>query len=213
MQAIVEAEEEVDTATEMLQAGRGPTQAGKAGPWTSGGDRRGPRDDRQGDRMIPPRSSHNLHRLGPFSRDGESILAMGTISLPMALLMIGCPLQADARMRLHEFMVGAAEGNPVGTDAAAQAVEFTLPSYGRGGVRGSSPPGGRSSPDPIEWVGEGQIRAVPATSTKARVRWSRVWCGRSGVKTKAGNVADAILLGRFAAAVPDIDRREAEDGR
>lgn len=70
----------------------------------------------------------------------------------------------------------------------------------------SMPTGRILTPTPMEWVGRDIIPSSKGdTHKEKRVRWVehlyRLPPGSLGCKTKAGNVADAILLGRFAAAV------------
>lgn len=152
-----------------------------------------------------------------LSRDGESILAMGTISLPDGSLADRLfSLQADARtvciengQRVEFMVVERPEDNPVGGGRQRfKRSVLTLPSYGAAfaSVLLATQGWPVITPSPIEWIGQGRIPSSSGDEHKERrVRWVEGLYhlpeGSLGVKTKAGNVADAILLGRFAAAV------------
>ena len=86
---------------------------------------------------------------------------------------------------------------------------LSLPNYGAAvgalyiGVYLASPETEILTPCPSEWVGRKQIPSSRGDEHKEKrvsyVEWLYpVWAGRFGPKTKAGNVADAVLLARWA---------------
>ena len=86
---------------------------------------------------------------------------------------------------------------------------LSLPNYGAAvgalyiGVYLAAPDTPILTPCPSEWVGRGRVPSSKGDAHKTgRVQYVEwlypAWKGRFGAKTKAGNVADAVLLARWA---------------